>query len=484
VHALLLLAVLAQDKADEARLYTYQIQQHKAQVVMLSEEKLIPAKLAQKLARAIPAADLETRAQPGPLREDYAAFERKLVARVGPDASMLHLGRSNNDMGATSERLFLRDDTLEILNSLAQARAAILKLAQRNVETVIPGFTHMVQAQPTTLAHQYAAFLSALERDEDRLREAYARIDRSPLGVAAFTTSSFKLNRPRLQELMGLNGIVENGYDAVMVSTVDTKAEFASALSLAALNIGRFIQQFLIQYSDSRPGITIADGAVGHSSIMPQKRNPSDGERIRVLCSSIVADAHAVSLMAHNTPGGEHKDIRFELLERAERVSKQSKLMLTKLATFVETLRVNPQRTLELVSNDYSVMTELADTLLRDGNVPFRIGHHAASALAEFGRANDKRPLDITYQEFTGVYRKAIGQDPPIGEAQFKRAMDPRAMVNARQGIGGPQPAEMQRQLAQHEQRLAALRQWITARRAGIESANAALESAFTAVGR
>ncbi len=484
MHALLLLAVFAQDKADEARLYGYQVQQHKAQTVMLREEKLISPELAQRLARAIVIVDRETRAQAGPLREDYAAFERKLVARVGPDASKLHLGRSNNDMGATSERLFLRDDTLDILSALAQARAAILKLARENVNTVIPGFTHMVQAQPTTLAHQYAAFLSALERDEQRLREAYARIDRSPLGVAAFTTSSFKLNRPRLQELMGLNGLVENGYDAVMVSTVDTKAEFASALSLAALNIGRFIQQFLIQYSDSRPGITIADGSVGHSSIMPQKRNPSDGERIRVLCSSIVGDAYAVSLMAHNTPGGEHKDIRFELLERAERVSKQSKLMLTKLATFVETLRVNPERTLELVTQDYSVMTELADTLLRDGNVPFRMGHQAAAALAEFGRANNKRPLDLTYEDFRNVYRKALKQDPPISEAQFKRAMDPRAMIEARQGIGGPQASEMQRQLGLHEQRLVALRAWLDERRAAIRSANAALESAFSALGR
>jgi argininosuccinate lyase len=458
------LLLMAQEKADETRLYTYQVQQHKAQLVMLREENLIDSALASKLARAIQEADSETRREVVPLREDYAAFERRLVAKVGPEASRLHMGRSNNDLGATSERLFLRDDALDILDNLRLARAALLELAEKNVDTIIPGYTHMVQAQPTTLAHQIAAFLSALERDEQRIR------------VAAFTTSGFALNRNRLREFTGLSGLVENGYDAVMVSTVDTKVEFAAALSLAALNIGRFIQQFLIQYSDSHPGIGIADGAVGHSSIMPQKRNPSDGERIRVLCSSIVADAHAVALMAHNTPGGEHKDIRFELLERVERVSRESKLMLAKLKTFTSTWRVDAGRTRELVANDYSVMTELADTLLREGNVPFRVGHQVASSLAIYGRRHGKRPLDITYEEFRAIYSETAGGVAPIREEHFRRAMNPEEFVRGRKGIGGPQPAEMRRQLAGHRRRLAALETWLAERRAAIRMASENLE--------
>lgn len=481
MHPLLLLAFFFQDKPDESRLYHYQVQQHKAQLVMLREEGLITSGLARELAGAIRDADRETLAEVKPLREDYAAFERRLIAKIGPVASRLHTGRSNNDMGATSERLFLRDDALAILAASAKARAAMLTVAEKNVDTVIPGFTHMVQAQPTTLAHQYSAFLSALERDEQRLREAYARIDRSPLGVGAFTTSSFPLNRHRLSELMGFNGLVENGYDAVMVATVDSKVEFAQALSLSALNIGRFVQQFLIQYSDSRPGITIADGSVGHSSIMPQKRNPSDGERIRVLCSSIVADAHAVALMAHNTPGGEHKDIRFELLERVERVSRESKLMYTKLAAFVESLRVNPDRTLELVTADYSVMTELADTLMRHGNVPFRDGHRVAAALATYGRSNNKRPLDLTFAEFAQIYQSVMNHPPPIADVHFRRAMNPQNMIRDRKGLGGPQPAEVARMLAAHRKNLESLEHWIDSRRGAIEAANRKLEEAFAA---
>jgi argininosuccinate lyase len=471
--------LLAQDKADEGRLYGYQVRQHRAQVVMLREEKLIEEALARQLARAIGEADRETQAEVIPPREDYAAFERRLVAKVGPDASKIHMGRSNNDMGATSERLFLRDDALEILEALGKARAALLEVAEKNVDTIIPGYTHMVQAQPTTLAHQYMAFVAAMERDEQRIRESYSRIDASPLGVAAFTTSGFALNRNRLRELVGLTGLVANGYDAIMVSTVDTKVEFAAALATAALNIGRFTQQFLIQYSDSRPGISIADGAVGHSSIMPQKRNPSDAERIRVLCSSIVADSHGVAILAHNTPGGEHKDIRFELLERVERVSKETKLMLTKFEGFVRTLRVNADRTLELVTSDYSVMTELADTLLREGNVPFRIGHQVASELAALGRAQGKRPLDVSYAEFQAVYRKVAGHPAPIGEAQFRGAMSPQNFIAKRKGTGGPEAGEMRRMLAEHRRRLEGLRGWLTERRAAIGAAAQALDREF-----
>ena len=476
---LALTALLAQDKPDESRLYSYQVLQHQAQLIMLREANLLEEQLARQLAKAIVEADRETRAEVRPLREDYGAFERRLIAKVGPEASRLHLGRSNNDLGATSERLFLRDDTLDLLERLAEARRTLLALATQNVDTIIPGYTHMVQAQPTTLAHQIAAFVSALERDDERLREAYRRVDSSPLGVAAFTTSSFPLNRHRLAELVGLTGLVENGYDAIMISTVDTKVEFAAALSLNALNIGRFIQQFLIQYSDSRPGITLADGAAGHSSIMPQKRNPSDGERIRVLCSSIVADAHAVALMAHNTPGGEHKDVRFELLERVERVSRASNLMLAKLKSFTSTWRVHPERTRELVTQDYSVMTELADTLLREGNVPFRTGHQVAAALASYGRLHGKRPLDLSFDEFRAVYRKVTSHEAPISELHFRRALDREEFIRGRRGIGGPQPDEMRRQLKRHEHRLAELESWIAARRAAIRDTQEKREREF-----
>jgi argininosuccinate lyase len=345
---------------------------------------------------------------------------------------------------------------------------------------VIPGFTHSVQAQPTSLAHYLSAVLSSLERDEQRLRQAYARIDSSPLGAAAFTTSGFPLDRNRLRDLLGFSSLLENSYDAIMLSTVDSKAEFAAALAVSSLNIGRFAQQFLIQYSDSRPGLDLADSAVGHSSIMPQKRNPQVAERLRISASAVLGEAQTLLLTAHNTPAGEVADIRIPLLDRALTLSRDAASMLTFLSGLAAAIRVHPDRTLELVSDDYSVMTELADALYRHAAVPFRTGHKFASDLAAFGRARRLRPLDIPFADVDSVYRASTGSPCPLTPQQVRDALDPLHFVRSRQGLGGPQPAEVERMLTQHRERLASLRAWIDSENARLAAAGRRLDEAFS----
>jgi len=474
------LAVLLAPMAlgEENRLYRFLIEQNKAQLVALTEGRLLPMDLTAKLARVLGEVDAANR-KSGKFSTNYLDLEEQLVARIGPEASNVHLGRSRNDLGATSERMILREETLAILDRLSEARAALLGLAEKNVGTVIPGFTHSVQAQPTTLAHYLTAYVSALERDEARLREAYARLDRCPLGAAAFTTSGFALDRRRLAELMGFSGLLENSYDAIMVSTADSKAELASALALSAMNVGRFAQQFVIQYSDSRPGLNLADETVGHSSIMPQKRNPRQAERIRILASSVAGDAHTVLLTAHNTPGGEIADIRVHLVERTETVTRAAAEMLATLAQFANAIRVDAKRTLQLVDADYSVMTEFADTLLREARVPFRVGHKVASDLAAYGRANGKRPIDLTFEEVAEVYRKSAGAEIPLKPQQVRDALSAERFVESRRGIGGPQPAEMERMIEGHRARIANLRAWLDGERARLRAADEAREAAF-----
>lgn len=474
-------ALRAQTSEDgDARLYRFLIQQNKAQLVTLSEGRLISNELAKKLAGALRDVDAANRSEGGKASMNYLDLEEQLVAKIGAEASNLHLGRSRNDLGATSERLVMREETLELLGMIANVRESLVELAARNVNTVIPGYTHSVQAQPTSLAHYLAAFVSALERDEERLRQTYARINASPLGAAAFTTSGFHLDRRRLLELMGFTSLVENSYDSIMVSTVDSKAELAAVLAVASLNIGRFAQQFLVQYSDSRPGLNLSDEVVGHSSIMPQKRNPRQAERIRMLASGVLGDAQTVLITAHNTPGGEAADFRIHLLQRVEQVTRQSAEMLRLMADFVKAIRVNPERTLELVNDDYSVMTELADVLLREANVPFRVGHKVASDLAAYGRANGKRPRELTFAEVREVYRGVSGQELPLTPEKVRDAMSAENFVRTRRGTGGPQPEEMNRMLEQHRERNYRLKEWVKAERERIAFSDTKLEEAFS----
>lgn len=464
---------------EDRRFYDLLIEQNKAQAVILTGQGLVTPELGRRMAQALDKVHRHNVGPGGKPSANYLVLEKQLMDVMGPEASNLHLGRSRNDLGATSERMVLRREVLRILGRMADARAALLDLAEANVNTVVPGYTHAVQAQPATLAHYLGAFASALERDEERITAAYARINRCPLGAGAFTTSGFGLDRRRLMELLGFEGLVENAYDAIMVSTVDSKAEISAALALSAVNIGRFAQQFLIQYSDPRPGINLDDRAVGHSSIMPQKRNPSIVENVRMLASGVVGDANTVFLTAHNTPGGESGDIRMHLVYRALAVTGQASEMYGSFTTMLRNMRVDPEVTLAIVNADFSVMTEFADTLFREAGVPFRTGHKAASDLAAYGRAKGKTPASFTYEEVAEVYRKSAGSEIPLNRDQVRRAFDPREFVASRRGVGGPQPAEMNRMLAAHRARLAAANQWLAAEKERLAQASARLNAAF-----
>ena len=476
----LTLACAATSIADDDSLYRYLILQNKAQLVMLSDGRLIAPDLTGRLARALREVDEGNRKSGRPLSSNYLDLEEQLVARIGPEATNIHMGRSRNDLGATSERLAMREQTLAILELQAAARQSLLELAAKNIDAVIPGFTHAVQAQPTSLAHYLSAFIYSLERDEARLRGAFTRIDASPLGSAAFTTSGFRVDRERLQQLLGFSSLVENSYDSIMVSTVDSKAELVSTLAVSALNIGRFAQQFLIQYSDSRPGLNLADEAVGHSSIMPQKRNPKQAESLRILASSVLGNAQTVLITAHNTPGGEVADIRVPLLERVWHVTRDSSDMLRTLASLVRSMRVDRERMLEIVNGDYSVVTEIADTLLREGGIPFRVGYKVAAEVAAYGRANRKRPIDLTYEDVAAAYRRIANGQLPLNEKQVRDALNPESFIRSRRGSGGPQPDEMRRILEAHRGRIETLQRWVDAERERIRSAEDKLNAAFS----
>ena len=453
-------------------------QQSKASVVMLSETGIVPRPLAARIAKGIKDV-ITAEGRPGSARSgDYLQFEELLVKAAGPDSSRLHSGRSRQDLGSTTDRLFQREALLSVFDVMTKARQALLRLASQHVATIIPAYTHGVQAQPTSLAHYLGAFAAALDRDAQRLMAAYASINHSPLGAAALATSGFPIERNRLAALLGFDGLVENAYDANHVSPADIKTEFAAALATSAIHIGQFVEDLHIQYHDPQPWFQLQEGELtGISSIMPQKRNPSALERLRGISSRVVGDAQTTFLIAHNTSTG-MSDYRGpqQVLEAAE----EAQRMYDLFGRVVESLVVNPKRSLEEVDNDYATMTEVADTLQQVADVPFRIGHHFASEMTNYGRAAGKRPKDLTFAELQKIYTEAThGQKLPLTEAQMKQALDPQYVVAHRRGIGGSQPDEVKRMLAGEQTRLTASIEWSNAQRRRLRDAEAALEQAF-----
>ncbi len=465
--------------ADACDFFCHLGQANKASLVMLIEEGLVPGALGAEIAAAIERVIAE-QDRPGAARSsNYLDFEARLVEISGPEASRLHTGRSRQDLHGTVRRMLARDRILEVYAAQLAARAALLDLAAAQIETVIPAYTHGVPAQPTSLAHYLLAFAAALERDGERLEQAYRRLNQCPLGAAALATSGFPLNRHRLAELLGFDGPLENSYDANLISSADFKLDSGSALALSAIPIGQFAQDLHAQYRDPAPWLLLDEAVTDSSSIMPQKRNPRPLDRLRSHASAVIAGAHAIVLAAHNTNTGMHD---YRRLEPWLELTDAALAMYRTHADVVARLRVGPERALEELGQGYSTMTEVADTLQREAGVPFRTAHHYASELTRHGRAAGKRPAELTDAELSGVYRDTTGTELPVAAAVLRAAMDPIQMVRSRRGHGGPQPDEVRRMLDDKRESLRLARERLQRLQSQLEQAAERLERAFAAV--
>ena len=239
------------------------------------------------------------------------------------------------------------------------------------------------------------------------------------------------------------------------------------------------MQNIHTQYHNPVPWFLLDQAVTDVSSIMPQKRNPRPLDQVRGLATRVLGDAHAISLNAHNTNTGMN-DYR-QLQPSVDQLEAATK-MYQGYAGVLSRLNVNRERALAEIMSGYSTMTEVADVLLREADVPFRTAHHYASELTKYGRVHGKRPADLSNRELRRVYRDAIGEPLPIDVQLIRDAMDPSAMVRNRKGLGGPQPEEVARMLAQHRDALEQQRRWLAQRRTQLTNAHATLNSAFTAL--
>ena len=463
-----------------ARSVEFLDQINKASMVMLDEAGIVPHAVAGRIARGVAQLIAHERETPPARSADYLDYEPRLAAIVGPDASRLHTGRSRQDIASTIARMNLRDGVLKEIGALVAAREKLVALASRHTETIIPAYTHGVQAQPTTFAHYLHSLAAALARQTERLQQAYRRVNRNPLGAAALATSSFPLDRERLAALLGFDGLVENAYDANHLAPVDSALDVAGALAIAAVQISQFAQDIHAQYAEPTPWFVLAAGELtGVSSIMPQKRNPAALEQLRAQASIMLGEMHTVFLIAHNNRTGMFDYRRYDPVPSATPLQ-----VLHLLQQVVDGIVVNKARARAEVDADYSTTTEIADALAQKADVPFRIGHHFASKLTDFGRGRGLRLQDIPYAEAARIYEAEAQKPLPLAEADFRQAISAEYMVFGRRGIGGPQVAEVNRMLAAESESVSADSAWLKAHTEHLARADAALDLAFTTLAR
>jgi argininosuccinate lyase len=451
---------------------------NKASIVMLDETGIVPHATAAAIAKGIAQVIAQARETSARRSADYLDYEPRLTAVAGPDASRLHTGRSRQDIASTIARMNLRDGLLKEIEALVTARDKLLTVASRHTETIIPAYTHGVQAQPTTFAHYLLAIAAALGRQVERMREAYVRINQNPLGAAALATSSFPLDRERLGVLLGFDAIVENAYDANHLAPVDSSCEVAGALAIAAIQLGQFAQDIHAQYAEPTPWFMLATGELtGVSSIMPQKRNPAALEQLRAQASIMLGEMQTVFLIAHNNRTGMFDYRSYDPVPCAR------PLQVFKLfQQIVDGIVVNKERALAEVHADYSTTTEIADALLQRANVPFRIGHHFASKLTDYGRGRGLKLQEIPYTEAARLYQEQTKQPCPLSEADFAEVISAEYMVFGRKGMGGPQLAEVSRMLSIEHDKAAVERAWLKEHSDRLSRAEGTLEQAFAAL--
>ena len=466
--------------------FFWMTQINKASAIMIVERGIVPKPLGAKIFAAINQVN-SAGEQPGAARSrDYLVVEKDLIAAGGPDISRLHSGRSRQDIGSTTQRLITRDDFLTAFEKLNGMRDAILTLAAQAPDAILPAYTWGVQAQPITLGHYLSGYAAAFDREATRMSEAYVRLNQSPLGAAALGTSSFPVDRPRLAELLGFDGPIENSYDANQISPIDGGAELASVATSGALILGALIADVTAQYAQTEPWILLTEGEqTGVSSIMPQKRNPSGLVKLRAEASTLIGEANTFTFIAHNVQPGmsDYKDFG-NPKEYPNVILRDMAAMYAHADAVIRTMIFRPERALDEVNSDYSTTTELADTLQREADVPFRIGHHFASELVNFGRGHRLRASQIPYAEAQRIYAEVataakVDAKLPLTEAQFRRSLTAENMVASSKGLGGPQPAEVARMLAAAKDRLGADKAWLDATRGKLVDASQKLDQAF-----
>ena len=456
---------------------------NKASAVMLREQGVIEAALAKEIAAAVAQVIADGAAAGAERPGNYMVIEKLLVAAGGAEVTRVHSGRSRQDMVAATHRLFIRDQFLDTFDSLARLREGILNLASRHRHDLVPAYTHHVQAQPTSFGHYLLAFAAAHARTATRMREAWARLNLSPLGAAALGTSSFAIDRPSLAQLLGFDGVLENSLDANHVAPCDLSVELAGIVASGALTGDALINDILGQYRQTAPWIVIREGGglTGPSTIMPQKRNPIVLVAARHLASNVLAQTQACLLVAHNIGTGLLEHRGNEALIALQSIAK----FFDMLDAAVGSLRLDAARARAEIDADYSTTTELADVLQRDAGVPFRAGHHFASELVNYGRGHGLKPAEIPYAEAVRIYQEATaspgetGNALPLSEARFREALSADNKVRSSRGLGGPQPAEVERMLGEASGRLRQDREWLGERRERLQGSATALEAAF-----
>ena len=423
----------------DKRLYPYDIEGSIAHARMLARQKIISKREKDDIVSGLK--EILSVIEKGqfvfrPEDEDiHMAIEKALIERIGETGGKLHTGRSRNDQVSLDIRLYLRDELQRILGLLVHFKSVLLKLAEQEVETIMPGYTHMQKAQPVLLSHYLLAYWEMLDRDEQRLRECHERVNIMPLGSAALAGTGLPIDREYTAHLLGFKKISQNSMDSV--SDRDFIAEFIFASSLLMMHLSRFCEDIILWSTDEFQFVEISDAFTTGSSIMPQKKNPDVAELIRGKTGRIYGNLVALLTLMKGLPMTYNRDMQEDkepLFDTVDTVT----MCIQTIGKMAEHLKFNRAGMLKAATGGFATATDVAEYLVIKG-IPFREAHGVVGRIVAHCIEKNLCMHDLSLKEFQRFHKEFSKDIYTILEVEHA--------VNAKKSLGGTAKDNVRRRI-------------------------------------
>ncbi|MBD1928134.1 argininosuccinate lyase [Trichocoleus sp. FACHB-90] len=414
----------------DIELIEYDITGSIAHAKMLAKTGIISKEEGEQLVAGLEQIRQEYRLgefNPGIDAEDiHFAVEHRLTQLVGDAGKKLHTARSRNDQVGTDTRLYLRDQITQIRSQLREFQGVLFNLAADNVETLIPGYTHLQRAQPVSLAHHLLAYFQMVQRDWERLGEIYKRVNISPLGSGALAGTTFPIDRHYTAELLNFDGVYANSMDGV--SDRDFAIEFLSASSIIMVHLSRLAEEIILWSSQEFGFVTLLDTCATGSSIMPQKKNPDVPELVRGKTGRVFGHLQGMLVLMKGLPLAYNKDLQDDKEALFDSVKTVKGCLEAMTILLSEGLEFRTSRLAQAVAEDFSNATDVADYLAARG-VPFREAYNLVGKVVKTSLAAGKLLKDLSLEEWKELH--------PAFESDIYDAIAPSQVVAARNSYGG-----------------------------------------------
>jgi len=414
----------------DKRLYKEDIQGSIAHVEMLFKQKIISFKIKNKIIYGLNKIEKEISNKKFEFNKKYEDIhmniEKRLFQIIGDEAGYVHTARSRNDQVITDFKIWIRSATKEINFTIDKVIKSTLILAEKNIETIMPGFTHLKNAQAISFAHYLMAYVEMFNRDKKRFINNLESLDESPLGVAALAGTSFNIDRNYTSKKLGFKRPTSNSIDTV--SDRDFVLDFLYSVSVCSMHISRIAEELIIWNSDGFNLINLSDKVVTGSSIMPQKKNPDLLEYLRGKVGSSYGNLFSMLTILKGLPLSYFKDLQ----DDKENVFKSNDLLINCLKIFDEILKnssANKKRMLELTNSGYITATDLADYLVKNHSMSFRKAYQKTAAVVNLAEKKKKKLNELSLEELKKI-------EPKLNDDVLK-VFDLKNSINSKKSYGG-----------------------------------------------